>query len=52
MVKKARMKIEQKKAKKILNKVMKMDNAQQIKDYVDDQMRKAGLGQIVRSRRN
>ena len=52
MVKKALMTIELKKAKKILNKVMKMDNAHQIKDYVDEQMRKAGLGQIVRSRRN
>ena len=52
MVKKALMTIEFKKAKKILNRVMKMDNAQMIKDYVDDQMRKAGLGQIVRSRRN
>ena len=52
MVKKALMTIELKKAKKILNKVLKMDNAQEIKDYVDAQMRKAGLGQIVRSRRN
>ncbi|MCZ6501129.1 MAG: phosphoenolpyruvate--protein phosphotransferase, partial [Gammaproteobacteria bacterium] len=52
MVKKALMTIDLKKAKRILNKVLKMDNASQIKDYVDAQMRKAGLGQIVRSRRN
>ena len=52
MVKKALMTIELKKARKILNKVLKMENAHQIKDYVDEQMRKAGLGQIVRSRRN
>jgi phosphotransferase system enzyme I (PtsP) len=38
------------KAKRILNKVLKMDNAEQIKAYVDDQMRQAGLGRIVRSR--
>jgi phosphotransferase system enzyme I (PtsP) len=38
------------KAKRMLNKVLKMDNAQQIKTYVDDQMRLAGLGRIVRSR--
>lgn len=39
-----------KKAKRILGKVMKMDNAFLIKNYVDEQMRKAGLGQVVRSR--
>ncbi|MFT7133342.1 MAG: phosphotransferase system enzyme I (PtsP) [Cyclobacteriaceae bacterium] len=38
------------KAKRMLNKVLKMDNAHQIKTYVDDQMRLAGLGRIVRSR--
>jgi phosphotransferase system enzyme I (PtsP) len=38
------------KAKRILSKVLKMDNAHQIKTYVDDQMRQAGLGRIVRSR--
>lgn len=38
------------KAKRILNKVLKMDNAYLIKNYVDDQMRKAGLGQIIRSK--
>jgi phosphotransferase system enzyme I (PtsP) len=52
MVKKALMTIELKKARKILNKVLKMDDAYKIKAYVDEQMRKAGLGQIVRSRRN
>jgi hypothetical protein len=34
----------------MLSKVLKMDNAHQIKTYVDDQMRLAGLGRIVRSR--
>lgn len=38
------------KAKRILNKVLKMDNAYLIKNYVDEQMRKAGLGQIVRTK--
>jgi len=36
-------------AKRILNKVLKMDDAKQIKSYVDDQMRKAGLGKIIRT---
>ncbi len=51
MVKKALTTIELAKAKRILNKALKMDDAYQIKDYVDGQLRKAGLGQIVRSRR-
>jgi phosphotransferase system enzyme I (PtsP) len=51
MVKKALTTIELSKAKKILNMALKMDDAFQIKEYVDDQMIKAGLGQIVRSRR-
>lgn len=38
------------KAKRILNKVLKMDNAYLIKNYVDDQLRKAGLGQVIRNR--
>jgi phosphotransferase system, enzyme I, PtsP len=52
MVKKALTTIKFRQAKKILDKVLKMDDAYLIKDYVDEQMRKAGLGQIVRSRRN
>lgn len=43
---------EMKKAKRILNKVMKMDNSFLIKNYIDEQMRKAGLGQVVRARTN
>lgn len=38
------------KAKRILNKVLKMDNAYLIKNYVDAQMRKAGLAQLIRTR--
>ncbi len=37
------------KAKRILNKVLKMDDAKEIKSYVDGQMRKAGLGKIIRT---
>jgi len=37
-------------AKRILNKVLKMDNAYLIKNYVEEQMRKAGLGQIIRNK--
>ena len=37
------------KAKRILNKVLKMDDAKEIKLYVDGQMRKAGLGKIIRT---
>ncbi len=37
------------KAKRILNKVLKMDDAREIKLYVDGQMRKAGLGKIIRT---
>ncbi|HKI74186.1 MAG TPA: phosphoenolpyruvate--protein phosphotransferase, partial [Pseudomonadales bacterium] len=50
MVKWAVRSFEMAKAKRILNKVLKMDNAYLIKNYVDDQLRKAGLGQIVRNR--
>ena len=35
---------------KILRKVLAMDDAYLIKDYVNAEMRKAGLGDIVRSR--
>ena len=38
------------KAKKMLSKVLKMDNAFLIKQYVEDEMCKAGLGQLIRSR--
>lgn len=38
-------------AKKILETALAMDNAYLIKNYVDDEMRKAGLGNVVRSRR-
>ncbi|MEX0943019.1 MAG: phosphoenolpyruvate--protein phosphotransferase [Pseudomonadales bacterium] len=48
MVKWALRSFDMAKAKRILNKVLKMDNAYLIKNYVDDQMRKAGLGQILR----
>ena len=34
----------------MLNKVLKMDNAFLIKSYVEDEMRKAGLGQLIHSR--
>jgi len=37
-------------AKKLLARVLKMDNAFLIKSHVEDEMRKAGLGQLVRSR--
>ena len=37
------------KAKRILNNVLKMDDAREIKLYVDGQMRKAGLGKIIRT---
>ncbi len=50
LVKYALRNFEMSKAKKILSKVLKMDNAYLIKNYVDEEMRKAGLGKIVRSR--
>ncbi len=37
-------------AKRILNKVLKMDNAVLIRDYVEQQMQKSGLGQIIRTK--
>ncbi|MCB1691208.1 MAG: phosphoenolpyruvate--protein phosphotransferase [Pseudomonadales bacterium] len=50
MVKWAIRSFEMAKAKRMLNKVLKMDNAWLIKNYVDDQLRKAGLGQILRNK--
>jgi phosphotransferase system enzyme I (PtsP) len=38
-------------AQEVLANVLEMDNAYLIRNYVDDEMRKAGLGKIVRSRR-
>ena len=38
-------------AKNILSRVLDMDNAYLIKNFVDEEMRKVGLGNIVRSRR-
>ena len=37
--------------KGILDKVLRMDNAYLIKNFVEDEMRKVGLGNIVRTRR-
>ena len=37
--------------KNILSKVLAMDNAYLIKNFVDEEMRKSGVGNIVRSRR-
>lgn len=39
-----------KRAKQILARAMKMDNAFLIKNYVDEQLKKAGLGQLIRNR--
>jgi len=38
------------KAQEILNKVLQMDNAYLIKNYVDNELRQAGLGRVVRAR--
>ena len=38
-------------AKDLLSTALEMDNAYLIKNYIDDEMRKAGLRKIVRSRR-
>ncbi len=38
-------------AKEMLAKALSMDNAYLIRNYVDEEMRKAGLGKMVRSRR-
>ena len=50
MVKWALRSFEMTKAKRMLSKVLKMDNAYLIKNYVEDQMRKAGLGQVIRNK--
>ncbi len=50
MVKAVLRSIEMAKARRILAKVLKMDNAFLIRNYVEEQMRKAGLGQIVRTK--
>lgn len=39
------------KARRMLKKALGMDDAERIKRYVDDEMRRAGLGQLVRSKR-
>lgn len=52
LVKRALTTIEYKQAKKILDHVLKMEEAHTIKEYVDEQLRNAGLGQIIRSRRH
>lgn len=36
-------------AKRILTKVLKMDNAYLIKNYVEEELRRAGLGQLIRT---
>ena len=51
MVKHALSHFELSHAKELLATTLEMDNAYLIKNYVDDEMRKAGLGNIVRSRR-
>ncbi len=51
MVKHALSNFELSHAKEMLSTVLKMDNAYLIRNYVDEEMRKAGLGNIVRSRR-
>ena len=43
---------EMSKAKKILSKVLKMDNAHLIKNYVEGEMRKAGLEKLIQSRQS
>ncbi len=50
LVKQTLRSFEMARAKRILNKVLKMDNAVLIRDYVEEQMRKAGLGQIIRTK--
>ena len=49
MVKLAIRSFDMAKAKRILNRVLKMDDAKEIKSYVDGKMRKAGLGKIIRT---
>ncbi|MFP6808347.1 MAG: phosphoenolpyruvate--protein phosphotransferase [Pseudomonadales bacterium] len=51
LVKRALITIKLSEAKKILKNVFKMNDANTIKEYVDGELRKAGLGQIVRFKR-
>ncbi|MDA0977058.1 MAG: phosphoenolpyruvate--protein phosphotransferase, partial [Proteobacteria bacterium] len=51
MVKHALSQFDMETAKGILNTALEMDNAYLIRNYVDDEMRNAGLGNIVRGRR-
>ena len=51
MVKHALSNFEMSHARELLASVLKMDNAYLIKNFIDDEMRKAGLGNVVRSRR-
>jgi len=41
---------EMSKAKRMLSRVLKMDNAHLIKNYVEGELKKAGLGRLIRSR--
>ena len=52
MVKHALSNFEASHARELLASVLKMDNAYLIKNFIDDEMRKAGLGNVVRSRRH
>ena len=51
MVKHALSNFEMSHARELLASVLNMDNAYLIKNFIDDEMRKAGLGNVVRSRR-
>jgi phosphotransferase system enzyme I (PtsP) len=51
LVKHALSHFELSKANELLETALSMDNAYLIKNFIDDEMRKAGLGNIVRSRR-
>ena len=52
MVKHALSNFEMSHASELLAGVLEMDNAYLIKNFIDDEMRKAGLGNVVRSRRH
>jgi len=52
MVKHALSNFEMSHASDLLASVLEMDNAYLIKNFIDDEMRKAGLGNVVRSRRH
>jgi len=52
MVKHALSNFEMSHASELLASVLEMDNAYLIKNFIDDEMRKAGLGNVVRSRRH